>query len=87
MILELLRRLSKEYDRYLMRAHPHLLSTDKAEASELLPRSSSEASDKPLNFTNEEVVSTECAAASSKSYTSYAAVWIGVFDYAVGDVL
>jgi copper transporter 1 len=48
MTLELLRRLSKEYDRYLVRAHLHFLSTDKAEASELLPSCSSEVSDKPL---------------------------------------
>jgi solute carrier family 31 (copper transporter), member 1 len=48
MTLELLRRLSKEYDRYLVRAHLYLLSTDKAEASDLLPICSSEASDKPL---------------------------------------
>jgi copper transporter 1 len=49
MTLELLRRLSKEYDRYLLLLCQlsSYCPTNKSEASELLPSSSSEASDKP----------------------------------------
>jgi copper transporter 1 len=52
MSLELLRRLSKEHDRYLLRSHldhlPSCCCTNKAEASELLPSSSSKTSDRTL---------------------------------------